>query len=335
MRPAFRPELANGAWGDPVLYVDFLHERRALLFDLGDLTALPARKLLAVSHVFVSHAHLDHFAGFDRLLRLLTGRARTLQLFGPEGFAERVGHRLAGYTWNLASELAHELTLVVAEVPERGAGARARFRLSTGFAREPLPSATYPDGRLVAEPGFTVHTAVLDHRTPCLAFALAETEHIDIWRNRLEQRGLATGDWLRGLKRALHEGRPGDHPVPVAWREPGPDRPATLPLGELAAAVVSRRRGQKIAYVVDVLGNEANARRIARLARGADRLYMEAAFAGADAERAAATHHLTAPQAGAIARRAGVGELVPCHFSPRYGDDPERLRHEALAAFGG
>src|SRR4029077_12724369 len=38
--------------------------------------------------------HIDHFVGFDLLLRLLIGREKTVHLYGPAGFAERVFHKL-------------------------------------------------------------------------------------------------------------------------------------------------------------------------------------------------------------------------------------------------
>lgn len=79
MRHLFEPRLVNDSFGDPGLYVDFRDERRALLFDLGDIAVLPPRKLLRVSHVFVSHTHMDHLIGFDRLSRVSVGRANAVQ----------------------------------------------------------------------------------------------------------------------------------------------------------------------------------------------------------------------------------------------------------------
>ena len=43
----FDPHLVNAPFGDPGVYVDLVFERRALLFDLGELSPLPPRKSCA------------------------------------------------------------------------------------------------------------------------------------------------------------------------------------------------------------------------------------------------------------------------------------------------
>jgi ribonuclease Z len=94
MRPLLHPALVNGRTGDPALYIETLFERRAILFDLGDITSLSARKIQRLERVFISHAHIDHFIGFDRLLRVLVGRDKKISLYGPQGFIDHVHHKL-------------------------------------------------------------------------------------------------------------------------------------------------------------------------------------------------------------------------------------------------
>ena len=87
------------------------------------------------------------------------------------------------------------------------------------------------------------------------------------------------------------------------------------------------------AYVVDCSFTNANIEKIARLAKDADILFIEATFLEADAALAKARHHLTARQAGTIARLAGVKRLVTLHHSPRYKETGHRLAEEARDAF--
>lgn len=334
MRPAFRPALVNGPTGDPALYVDFVFQRRALLFDMGDLAALPTRKLLRVSEAFLSHAHMDHFMGFDQLLRVLVGRERTVRLYGPPGLIGQVAGRLRAYTWNLVDRFEAELRFVVTEYHGHGWGRRARLRLGTGFALEAEGPCRLPGGVLLEEPGLRVRAAVLDHGIPCLGFVLEEGLHVNVWRNRLEELGLDVGPWLQALKRGVLEGRPEEEPVPVRWL-PGRSGPPVLPLGELRRRVLRVVPGQRIGYLTDLAGHAANRRAAAALVRGADLLYIECPFPHREAARAADRRHLTARQAGLIARAAAVQRVVPFHLSPRHQEEAEALVAELEAVWRG
>jgi len=335
MKPLFHPRLVNDPFGDPGLYVDFLFERRALLFDLGDLSPLAARQLLKVTHAFVSHTHMDHFAGFDALLRLFLGRDKVLHLFGPPGFIDRVEHKLAGYTWNLVANYENNFIVRTSEVsPEHGLET-AEFHSRSGFRRETAMAPAGPSSMLLDEETFHVRAAFLDHQIPCLAFALEEKFHVNVWKSGLEELGLPTGPWLRDLKAAVARGEPPETPVTVRWREDGALRERSVSLGELREKVLRIVPGQKIAYVTDAGYTPENAAAIVDLARGADALFIETAFTHEEERRAAEKYHLTARQAGELARAAEVKRLIPFHFSPKHSEEEERLVRGAMEAFEG
>jgi len=330
MRPLLHPSLVNGRYGDPALYVEMLFEKRALLFDLGDITFLPPRKIHRLEHVFVTHAHIDHFVGFDILLRVLVGREKTVHLFGPSGFIDRVGHKLQGYQWNLADRFQYDLSFAVTEVDKAGIVRAARFRLKNAFAAEQLEARRLPEGIVHSEPTFVVSAVVLEHGTPCLAFALQERAHVNIWKSRLADLKLPVGPWLRELKRAVAQGLPDDHMIKVPQLDRFPER--AMPLGALRS-VLTVTPGQKIGYVTDAADTPANRQVIRALVHGADLLFIEAAFAQADAGLAAERGHLTTKAAGEIARAAEVRRVEPFHFSPRYEGEEENMIAEVMAAF--
>jgi len=319
--------------GDPALYIETLFESRAILFDLGDVSALPPRKVQRIERVFVSHAHLDHFVGFDRLLRLLVGREKTVGLYGPAGFIDRVQHKLEAYVWNLGDRYPCDLVFTVTELTSPLATKSAQFSLTRAFARQEIGAGRIADGVLHSEPAFRIRATTLDHRIPCLAFAIEESIHVNVWKNRLAERGLPVGPWLRALKTAVTEDLPDDHLVDIPSHAGAPSASA-IPLRELRD-VVTVTPGQKIAYVTDVADTPANRAAIIALARNADLLFIEAAFASEDAALAQDRAHLTAAAAGAIAREAAVRRVEPFHYSPRYTGDEQRLLQELRAAFGG
>ena len=333
MRPSIQTQLVNGAFGDPALLLDFRFERRALLFDLGDVSRLATRQLLRVSDAFVTHAHMDHFAGFDHLLRVCLGRDTGIALYGPPGFLDQVGHKLAAYTWNVIENYETEFVVTAHEIGLDWRLESARFSSRNRFGREALGVRQLVPGVLVETPAFRIRADFLDHGTPCLALAFDEAFHINVWKPQLHALGLPTGPWLTELRRLVRERAPDGTTLPIRWRDREGPRERVMTVGELKRQVLELTPGQKLCYVTDVAMTDDNARRIRALAGGADLLYIEAAFLDADADHARRKSHLTARFAGDLAGRSGVLEAVPFHFSTRYLDEAELLQQEFTAAW--
>jgi len=334
MRPLLHPTLVNGRSGDPALYIETQFANRAILFDIGDIAALSPRKILRLDHVFVSHTHIDHFFGFDRLLRLLVGREKHIAFYGPIGFIDHVHHRLQAYRWNLSDSYACDLVFTVTEILSPAEVRMARFRLRNAFAAEPAGQRVIVDNVICSQPAFRISVAILEHHhAPCLGFAVEEIAHINVWKSRLADLGLPVGPWLRELKQAVMEHRPGDHLLRVPSRHGSPSI-REMPLAALSG-IVTVTPGQKIAYVTDVADTAANRAVAVSLVQNADMLFIEAPFIRADAALAAQRSHLTTGAAGAIAREARVRRVEPFHFSPRYAGQEAMLLNEVNAAFEG
>jgi ribonuclease Z len=87
------------------------------------------------------------------------------------------------------------------------------------------------------------------------------------------------------------------------------------------------RGGARLAIV----GDTAETDRLVAAVRGADLLVVEATFLARDAALARERRHITAAEAGRLARDAGVGALILNHVSGRY--PAAEIAAEAAALF--
>jgi ribonuclease Z len=320
MKPSFHHRLINGYFEDPCLYVRVLREKRAILFDAGDIRTLSTAEMYKVTDVFVTHTHIDHFIGFDMLLRVMLRRKIPLNVYGPPNIISCVQGKLRGYTWNLIRD--YPLVINVSSYDGRYL-TRAAFRAENRFRKESIGRAV-SDGTLLNDPLFKVRAAKLDHQTPCLAYAIEEEFHINIDKDLLNKMGLPVGPWLAEFKQMVRRKARSESVVTV-----GAKKCRFGPLRDIARIT----KGQKISYATDIAVTDTNMRRLVDLAKASDVFYCEAYFLEEDRERAIERFHLTARACGLIARTAGAAKLSLMHLSPKYRDCPEKVVKEAMDEF--
>lgn len=92
----------------------------------------------------------------------------------------------------------------------------------------------------------------------------------------------------------------------------------------------AKRSGRKFSFVTDTQYLPS----IAKEVRGSDLLICEGMFADDLADQAREKKHMTARQAGTIARDAGVRRMAMIHYSPRYTDrELDVILQQARAVF--
>jgi ribonuclease Z len=178
---------------------------------------------------------------------------------------------------------------------------------------------------VLSEDDFHIEAAALDHGIPSLAFGLRETLRVNVRRGVLESLELPRGPWLSEAKRLV---RSGIYEAELIIPDMG-----KIPLKDLIGQLFFVGPGQSLAYATDSAFTRENQEKIVSLARDADQLFIEAVFLDRDRLLAEASRHLTAAQAGRLARMANVKNLTVFHHSARYLEEPDALPREAFKAF--
>ena len=342
MKPTFHASPVNGPFEDPCVFAGIIREKRALLFDAGDMGRLGLGNILKISDIFITHTHIDHFIGFDTILRGILRKDEPLRIFGPENIIECVRGKLMGYTWNLIKD--YPLKIEVYGIKD-DAISHSSFYAENSFQGFSNPELKF-NGTLIEEPVFKVRGLKLSHDIPVMAYSLEEEFHININKAVLGEMGLPVGPWLSDLKKAVRN----SYDLRVINRRRGSVsfelKPASspLPVFEINGRsylldelmnIVTITEGQKIAYLMDISPTEENIEKAITFVKGADMLFCEAYFLDRDRDRAIERHHLTAAVSGKIAREAGTGNLTLMHFSPKYRDCADEIYQEAMREFRG
>ena len=254
--------LVNGVFGDPLLHVRLQHQRRSLLFDLGE-SWLPARIAHQGTDVFISHTHVDHIAGFVWLLRSRIGNLPACRIFGPPGSADNIMGFVRGIHWDRVGERAPRF-----EVVELNEQQVHRYLIQAGKPQSEIAREERdPEGILLRDAAFQVRGTTLDHRTPVLAFALELKFDLNVRRERVASLGLTAGPWLSDLKLRIASGER-DTTIVLP-------NGATQTAGQIADEILIVRPGPRLVYATDLADTAGNRIRLQRLAKGAHTFFCD------------------------------------------------------------
>jgi ribonuclease Z len=174
---------------------------------------------------------------------------------------------------------------------------------------------TFDSGLLVAGDGYEIHACRLRHSKPCLGYTLVEGDRPgEFHPERAVELGVPRGPlWGRlqgGAAVTLDDGR----------------------VVESAQVMGAARAGRKFAFITDTAMVDG----LDRFVADADLMICEGMFAQDLRDSAHDKKHLTAGQAGALARVGGVRRMGLIHYSPRYTErDLKQLLREARGEFPG
>ncbi len=165
-------------------------------------------------------------------------------------------------------------------------------------------------GVVLEDEEFVLSAFPVSHRGPgCFGFSFEERSRRPFLADEAEKLGVPAGK----ERRRLVEGES------VTLADGTTVHPDQV-LGE-------PREGARLVYV----GDAAEVSDLIPYAQGVDALVIEATYLSAEADLAQQYGHLTAVQAAALAREAGVRSLYLNHISRRYS--PQDVLNEALAVF--
>lgn len=314
--------LVNDKHEDPGLYIEVPQTGDYILFDIGNIHKLDRDVIKKITKVFITHTHMDHFIGFDTLLRYKLGKPHTVEIFGINPLADNVYSKLQGYTWNLV-EFEPQLIFKVKQIKDN-LFETFEFDIKKKFAKDFLQEQVIENDVIYENKFYRVRYAVLDHKIEVLGYSFEYKDRLLLKKDKVEKLPLK-GKEFGLFKNFLENTENIDKTFNIAGKD--------YSYQELFDEYAYIQKGIKISYITDIIYSPQNKEKVIKLVENSDYLYCESVFTQRDIEQAKKVYHLTTKQTAQIASEANVKNLIVFHFSRRYGKNKDVVLNQIKKFF--
>lgn len=274
------------------------------LCDCGEASLLTVKEVQAISAIFISHTHIDHFANFDGIFRHQIGSGEKVVICGPKNIHQQIEARLKSYTWNLIAENAieYEVYEIISKEEINVYTLRPPY-----WTQELIRTQNF----LFTDEYVDVDFAILDHKTDSIAYLFKEKDSVTFHENASD---FKKGKWISELKKAF-ENTDADQEIEIE---------GTLYKASDLFHLLTRNEGYKLGVIMDHAVDEDNYKKIKAVFNQADRVYIETFYKDTDQEFAKINYHSFASASGKIMNECKVKEAIPIHFSRRYTENDQQ-----------
>jgi ribonuclease Z len=300
--------LLGKTFHDQALYVrvDTGQENVHLLFDCGEnvLHDLKNTVIQQLDHIFFSHFHIDHIAGFDTLLRNNYNREKPIHLWGPQDAHQVLSHRLQGFTWNLTNDqpgifYLHEILKDYVEHQIRYT--REQFKYAHILDTTPFTSMLYENDFC------QVHAILLPHHISCAGYLVQEKDRYHVNKKILQEEKWMPGSWLQNVKNFAI---PDEECIEIQGK--------IYCLQEVRKKLLQKIKGSAVAYLTDFYMDTTIEQKLIDFLPPHCSLFCESQYLDFDKALANLHQHLHISQAIQLARKVHASSLTLFHFSHRY-----------------
>jgi len=165
------------------------------------------------------------------------------------------------------------------------------------------------DGKFIETEDFYIESKSMTHGIPCNAYVFVKKGQIRIDKKKLKKSKLPLGPLLKNLKNGKNIKYKGKK--------------------YLAKNLTFKEEDKKISFVLDTSMNK----NIVSFAENSDLLVCDSSFGAEIENQAKIRKHLTAKQAGEIAKKSKSKKLLLTHISQRYDKNTKKILSEAKKIF--